>query len=244
VAAERGLVAGTVGRDPESLVDQPLVPHPLQRPPHRLDVVAGQRPVRVLVVLPERHPVGHLQPRVHVLVHAGPAQLVELLDPELLDLLLAGDAERLLDLELDREPVRVPARLALDVAALHGLVAADDVLERASQHMVDAGPAVRGGRALVEHEAGRALAVGEALPERVLLAPEACDVLLHPRELRPRVHVLKGFLLCLHACRPSVRRPVLAGTSCALQPAVPPSFAAGAAGGSPHRALLGGPARE
>ena len=45
------------------------------------------------------------------------AALVELGDAELLDLLLRGDPELLLDLELDREPVAVPAGLARDVVA-------------------------------------------------------------------------------------------------------------------------------
>jgi hypothetical protein len=63
---------------------------------------------------------------------------------------LAGEAELLLDRELDRQAVAVPAGLALDVVALHRLVAREDVLEHARLDVVGAGHAVGGRRALVE----------------------------------------------------------------------------------------------
>ena len=111
----------------------------------------------MVVVLPERHALGEPAPVLDVLVDGLTAQLVELGDAELLDLLLARDAELLLDLELDGEAVRVPARLALDVVALHRPVARDHVLVGARQHVVGAGLAVGGGWTLVEDEPRAAL---------------------------------------------------------------------------------------
>src|SRR5207245_8743137 len=85
------------------------------------------------------------------------AELVEPLDPDLVfDLELAGDLELLLDLDLDRQAVRVPACFPLDVKALHRLVAAEQVFERARQDVVGGGLAVGRGCALVEDESGRA----------------------------------------------------------------------------------------
>ena len=66
---------------------------------------------------------------------------------------LAGEAELLLDFELDRQAVGVPAALARDIEPAHGLVAREDVLERARQHVMDAGPAVGRRRPLVEYVA-------------------------------------------------------------------------------------------
>ena len=49
----------------------------------------------------------------------------------------------LLNLYLDRKPVRVPARLANDLKALHRLVPADQILDHARDHMVNAGRTIR-----------------------------------------------------------------------------------------------------
>src|SRR6202011_5365556 len=54
VAREGRGTARAVGRNTKSLVDEPLLPHLAERPPDRLDVVGRERPVRVVVVLPER----------------------------------------------------------------------------------------------------------------------------------------------------------------------------------------------
>ena len=64
---------------------------------------------------------------------------------------LPREAELALDGELDRQAVAVPAGLARDVAALHGLEAREDVLEDPRLDVVGAGHAVGGRRALVEH---------------------------------------------------------------------------------------------
>ena len=95
------------------------------------------------------------------------------LDAVVLDLVLAREAELLLDLDLDRQAVAVPAALAGDVLAAHRVEAGIEVLEEPGPHVVDAGPAVGGGRALVEDPLGRALAAAQALAEHVVVAPPA-----------------------------------------------------------------------
>src|SRR5205814_7337961 len=142
-----------------------------------------QRPVRVVVVEPERHALAEGDPVVDVLVDALAAQPVEALDPDLvLDVELARDVERLLDLELDREAVRVPAGLALDVEALHRLVAAEQVLERAGQDVMGGRLPVGGGRTLVEDKAGPALAQLQRLLEGAFLLPSRHELSLQLRE--------------------------------------------------------------
>jgi hypothetical protein len=60
-------------------------------------------------------------------------------------------------------------------SAAHRPVAREDVLEDAGQDVVGAGQAVRGGRALVEAEARRALAAADRFVEDVALAPSRED---------------------------------------------------------------------
>ncbi len=104
---------------------------PLQRPPHGLDVRGVHRPVGVVHVDPEADPARQLLPVVDVAPDRHAAALVELGDPELLDVTLAGGPDLLLHLDLDRQPVAVPSRLPVDEVARHRPVAGEDVLERA-----------------------------------------------------------------------------------------------------------------
>jgi hypothetical protein len=84
---------------------------------------------------------------------------------------LVRDAERLLDLDLDREAVAVPPALPRDVTAAHRVEAGVQVLERTRPNVVDAGTGVRGGGTFVEHPLRRALAPAQTLVEGVLRAP-------------------------------------------------------------------------
>ena len=145
---------GQWGRDLVAFVDEALVPEPLEHPPRRLDVGVVVGDVGVLHVQPDAGAVGHGLPLADVAEDALAAAAVELLDAELLDLLLAGDAELLLDLQLDGQTVGIPSAAAQGPEPAHRLVAEDDVLERAGEHMVDARAAVRRRRPLVEDEQG------------------------------------------------------------------------------------------
>ena len=111
----------------------------------------------MLVVEPVRDPVGEGLPLRLVLEHALPGAGVELLHAEALDVLLPAELELLLDLDLHRQPVGVPAGDAGDRFALHRVEAADQVLDGPGEDVMDAGPAVGGRRTLVEHEGRPAL---------------------------------------------------------------------------------------
>ena len=179
VAAERRAAARAIGHDLVALVDQPALPVLLQDPPQRFDVVVGEGDVRGRQVHPVAEPLGHLLPLLDVLEHTLPALLDEGRDAVLLDCLLAGETELLLNFELDRQTVCVPAALARDVEPAHGLVAREDVLERARQYVVDAGPAIGRRRTLVEHVARARRGLLLRLAEHVGRLPKAQDVLLH-----------------------------------------------------------------
>ena len=183
VARQRRAAARAVGDDLVALVEQALVGDLLQRPPDRLDVRRVQRPVRAVEIDPEADALRQRLPVLEELEHRRAAALVELGDAVGLDLVLGGDAELLLDRQLDREAVGVPPAAALDELAPHRLVAGEDVLEDAAQDVVRAGAPVRGRRPLVEHVARRALATALGLVEDVALAPPREHGLLEAREV-------------------------------------------------------------
>ncbi len=166
VVGEPGAAARAVRRDAVVLDQQAAGVDVLQRPPHRLHVAGVHGAVGVLGVDPVPHPLGHLLEGVDVPQHRRAALGVELRDAVRLDVILAGEAELLLDRELHGEAVAVPARLALDVVAAHRLEAGEDVLEDPGLDVVGAGHPVRGGRALVERPARTVGGEVERLLER------------------------------------------------------------------------------
>ena len=111
---------------------------------------------------PEAEPLGQFFPLLHVAEDAFDALVDERLDAEGLDLLLGVDAQFLADLDFDRQPVGVPAGLALAAEAPHGLVAREKVLDCPGEAVAGMRQAVGRGRAFVEDErrrAGRAASV-------------------------------------------------------------------------------------
>ena len=196
--AQAGDAARAVRRNPVRLVDVALVPELLEHPPAGGDVAVVGGDVGVVHVQPDAHPLGHGLPLLHVAEDALTAAAVELLDAEPLDLALGGEPQLLLDLQLDGEPVGVPAAAAHGPEAAHGLVAEDDVLEGAREHVVDAGAAVGGRRALVEDER---LGVGAQAvdgTEGVVLPPCFEDGFLQGGEVHPARYRLETLLLADH----------------------------------------------
>ena len=180
---------------------------------------------------------------VDVPQHRLPAPGVELGDAVRLDVLLAGEAELLLDGELDRQAVAVPAGLARDVVALHRLEAREDVLEDPRLDVVGARHAVGGRRALVE-DPRRAVprsARGTARRRRSV-APAARAPRARARAGRPAR--APGGTSDPPSRRPARRSPAVrfdGGTRrrSARRPAVPPSLARSGSGPLCSRARRG-----
>ena len=172
VARERGAAARTVRDDLEVLVQESVVEELLEVPPHRLDVLRVEGVVGVFHVGPVPDALGEPLELPHERQDRFTTQPRELLHADLLDdRLLARDAELLLDLDLDGESVRVPAGATGDEAALHRLVATEQVLVDARPHVVEPGLAVRRGRALVEDPRLGAFAVLHRTREDVVRPP-------------------------------------------------------------------------
>jgi hypothetical protein len=100
------------------------------------------------------------------------------------------DPEGLLDLELDRKAVAVPAGPPGHVVALHRLEARERVLERARLDVVDAGHPVRGRRALVEVPAGTVDGLDQAAAEGVRGGPVGQHLTVQGGQVDARVQRL------------------------------------------------------
>ena len=182
VAGEGGAAAGAVGLDLVPLVEQPPRGELREGPPDRLDVGVRVGEVGVVEVHPVPHPLGHRPPLLLVGVDAVEARLIELGDAVGLDLLLAGEPEPLLDLDLDRQPMRVPPRLARHVVAAHRPVAGEEVLDHPRDHMPHVRHVVRRGRPLEEDEFPRRGRLRQGLREDPLGLPPLENPELQPGE--------------------------------------------------------------
>jgi hypothetical protein len=111
----------------------------------------------LLQVQPEADAAREVVPHIGIAHHGLLAGRVVLLNGDLFPDVLLGDAELLLHAQLDGQAVGVPPGLAVHAVPFLGLVAAEDVLDGAGHHVVDAGQAIGAGRPLVEHEGRRIL---------------------------------------------------------------------------------------
>jgi hypothetical protein len=149
------------------LVDEPLLGEGRELAHDRRLVAGRHRQVRIGPLAHHAEPLELVALDAHVLLGVLAARLPER-DRRHLVLLRAEVA---LDLELDRQPVAVPAGPIGRVHAHHRVAAHDDVLQDLVERRSEVDVAVRVGGAVVQHEARRALPGPPQLAVEVLLLP-------------------------------------------------------------------------
>ena len=158
-----------------ALVEQTLVEELGERPPHALHerLVVGD--VGLGEIDPEADPLRESLPLLHVPPDALLALVDERLDAVGLDLCLGVNAEFLADLDLDGQPMGVPAGLALAVLAPHGAIAGVEIFDRAGEAVAGMGKAIGRRRPLEEHEPRRPAAAFEGFSVDLPLPPPGGD---------------------------------------------------------------------
>ena len=184
VAGERSTAARAVGYDLEALVEQPLIPDLLERPPLGLYICIVIGDVGIVHIRPEADGLGEILPHALISPYALLALLDEGLQTVLLDLLLAVETQLLLDLQLHGQTVSIPSCLARYLVALHRAVARDHVLDDTRQDMSYMRLAVGRRRTVVEHVGVAALPVLDALLEDMLAVPELLNLFLALHKLQ------------------------------------------------------------
>ena len=165
-----------IGLNGVAFVEVTLVIDLLEQVPERLDVVVVVGDIGTVRIYPvtdlfrQRDPLGGV---FHHLFAAGP---VVFRHGNLLADILLGNAEFLLDTQLHRQAVGIPAGTTVHEETLLRLVTADGVLDGTGHHMVDARHAVCGGRTLEKDKLRRPLAQFHRCLERILLLPGGEDL--------------------------------------------------------------------
>ena len=116
-------VLGTVRHNLVSLIQQPLFPELFEGPPDAFYKIVRHGHVGVVEIDPKTDTFGHFPPGLLILHDRLAAHLIERLYTVFFYLELAGKAKFLLNLNLHRESVAVPAGLPSDEVPLHGLIA-------------------------------------------------------------------------------------------------------------------------
>ena len=184
VLGDRGPAARAPLGRAMALVEPAALVHGLQEPPDVVDVRVGERVVVVVPVHPAAEPAVLVGDHLGVVSDALLAALGELGEPVLLDVALRVQAQRLLDLDLDPEPLAVEPVLVALVEAAQRLVALEDVLQRAAPGVVDAHRVVRRDRPVEEAVALGAAVLLAQLVEDALALPPGEDLLLERRVVR------------------------------------------------------------
>ena len=122
--------ARTVELDLEALVNQVLLEKGVQCPPDRLDVIVFTGDIGPFHVDPVAHSECELFPYVLVFKNALSAFCVKSVDAVFLDFFFVFDPKPTFYLDLDREAMRVPTCLSMDLVSAHGLVATYEVFDR------------------------------------------------------------------------------------------------------------------
>ena len=158
VRAEACAGGRRIGLDGVAFVEIAFVIELTQKPPHAFDIAVVVGDVRVFHIHPVAHRRGERLPFAGVFHHLAAAGRVVFVHRYLLADIFFGDAERFLNAELHGKSVGVPAGFALHVEAFHRFVAAENILDRAGHHMMDAGHAVGAWRSLIKHKRRAAFA--------------------------------------------------------------------------------------
>ena len=126
----------------------------------------------MLVIEPVADAIGETLPLRLILEHALAGSGVEFLHPKALDVFLARELQLLLHLDLYRQSMGVPPGDTGDGFSAHGVEPAHQILDRAGKHVMDAGPAVGGGRPLIKHKRPAVLPRVHRLLEELLPLPQ------------------------------------------------------------------------
>ena len=170
--------SGRVRLNGVALVEQPFVIDGFKQIPKSLDVAVVVGDVGVVHIHPIAHFGGQVAPLGGVFHNLRTAGAVVVVNADFLADILFGDAQLLLDAQLNRQSVSVPTSLAVDQETLQSLVAADYILNAACHNVVNTWHSVGRRRPFEEDEFRMSGTCVDTFLECVLAVPFGKDVLI------------------------------------------------------------------
>ena len=133
---------------------------------------------------PVTHLLCKIVPLVLVLHHRFTALRVVVFDGDFLSNVVFGDTKFFLHLKFHREAVCIPSAFSFYLIALQCFEAAENIFHRARHHMMDAGRAIRGRRALIKRKGLFSVAVADRLFKNLILLPKRPHFLRYLRKIQ------------------------------------------------------------
>ncbi len=175
MARKRGAAARAIWDDLKSLVQELLLKDFLQCPPLGLDVIVMIGDIWVLHIGPEADLVGEVLPHALILPDIFLTETDKRRYSVLFNLLLAIDADLLLDFELDRKAVGIPAGLTWHHRTLHRMESRNHVLEGTRLNVANVWFTICRRRPIVEYIGWVTFVLLDGSFEDVILSPELLD---------------------------------------------------------------------
>ena len=144
------------------------------------------RYIWIIHISPETNGTGEILPHTLVFPYTFLTFVNKWLQTILLDLILAVQTKRFLDLKLNRQTVRIPAGLSRNLVALHCAVSRNHILDNTGQYVTDVRLAICSRRTVVECVNVIAVTLFHALFEDVILFPELFCCLLSVNKIQIR----------------------------------------------------------
>jgi hypothetical protein len=173
----------------------------LQEAPDAVVILVREREVGVVPVHPVAEPLALLADHAGVVIDALFTLIHELGDTIVLDLALVGEAQLLLDRDLDPQALAIETLLPAQLLAEHSVVAIVEVFIGATPGVVDAHRVVGGDRPVEKRPLRAAVSPRAQLLERPRLGPEAQDFVLELDIVRPGGYIAKHCYSPLHSSK-------------------------------------------
>ncbi len=181
-----------IGLNGIAFIEVAVLVQTLEQIPEGLDIFVVVGDIRVLQIHPIPHLLRQVGPLLGIFHHLAAASGVVLVHADFLADVLFGDTEHLLHTEFHRQSVGVPTRLALHLITLHGLVAAECILDSTRQYVMNTRHTVCRGGSLKEQELRVSLACRDTLVEQVFFLPVCQHLAAQFRQIQ--LFVLVKFL--------------------------------------------------
>ncbi len=156
------------------------------------------RDVGIIHIRPETDCSREILPHTLILPHGFLALFDKGLHAVLLDLLLAVEPQKFLNLKLDRKTMRIPSRLPRHHISLHGAVARNHILDDARQHMPDMRLAVCSRRSVIESVRLALPAAVHTLLKDIVVLPEFFYILFSVHKIQVCVYLIIHFFFSFH----------------------------------------------
>ena len=159
----------------------------LQQVPQCFDITIVVSDIRVFKVDPISHLLCQIRPFLRELHHVAAAGGIIFGHRDLFADIFFGDTQCFFNSQLYWKSVCIPSRLTVDKISFHGLITAENILNRTGNHMVNTGHTVCRRRTFIKDKRGMSFADFKTLMEDVAILPFLQHLFIDVRQVKFRV---------------------------------------------------------